>query len=81
MSRGNVRQNGPRVTAGPGWIASVGRACERFLESRGERTLTRAEIQERGFVASKAARERARNGQLRKDKADAIADELEKGWG
>lgn len=82
MSRGNVRQNGPRESADVGWMVKFARACEVFLASRGERTLTRAEIQDRAMRVAKREKVcRAQQGQRRKDKADAIADELEKGWG
>lgn len=78
MSRGRSDVNGPKLPTGMGWMVGFNRACERFLESRGEKTLTRAEVLERGFQASK--RERGRQGQKRKDRADQIADELEKSW-
>lgn len=56
-----------------GSSASISRACDRFMESRGERNWSFGEMMK--FEVMKA-----KGHQNRRDKADEIARELEQGW-
>jgi len=74
MSAARVTRGVKTQRAGyDGHSASVFRACEKFLESRGERKWGMG-VQMRIDVMQ------ARGVQNRRDKADDIARELEEGW-